>query len=49
VTEPLKNWSIAYDIHPEGCFNFVATTLSGYLEGKRYTFTFAIENWASHF
>jgi hypothetical protein len=48
VTEPLKNWNIAYDIPPEGCFNFFATTLNGCLEGERYTFTFAIENWASH-
>ena len=46
VTEPLKNWSIAYDI-PEGCFIFFATTVNGYLEGERYIFTFAIENWAS--
>jgi hypothetical protein len=44
VAEPHKNWSIAYDITPEGCFNFLATTLNGYLEGESYTFTFAIEN-----
>jgi len=48
VAEPLKTWSIAYDILPEGCFNFLATILNGYLEGERYTCTFASENWAPH-
>jgi len=48
VAEPHNNRSVGYDISPEGCFNFLATTLNGYLEGEKYTFTFAIKNWASH-
>jgi hypothetical protein len=48
VAEPLKNWSIYYDISPDGCFNFLTTTLNGYLEGEKYTFTFATENWRSY-
>jgi hypothetical protein len=32
--EPLKNWSIAYDIPPEGCFNLLATTLNAVLKVK---------------